>query len=119
MGIREFLRPNAKKAAIYDIIILVVILGWGTFSANPNVLIITSTFLSLPRFLFHPANAALLAPPVLLAYFYFLACIYASAYSWLDSALRRKYPGINAKWEKRRRAAKSKKAKGFLSMPGK
>jgi hypothetical protein len=54
--------------------------------------------------------------PVTMIYWYILACIYVTVYSWLDSTLRRKYPQINARWEERqaksaRRRAESEQRK--------
>jgi len=54
---------------------------------------------------------ALLKFTIEILYLYVVSCVYVTAYYWIDSMLRRRFPWINAGWEKRMKDAKKGKSK--------
>jgi len=104
MCIRSFLKPTKGKVAVFVLLLLFMAYIWNTrmsgFGYNPwdnaDFLLIMSVPMAVP-FLLLPTG---LGSFLLFPYWYLIACIYISAYNWLDSTLRRKCPQINARWEK-------------------
>ena len=109
MGIKSFFMPTKGKAALFVVITIFLVAVWTTRiagfgvnpAANPDVLVMIFALLSFP-IIFQPVYATPLSLLVLV-YVYVIACIYANAYCWLDSSLRRKYPKINARWAQRKK----------------
>ena len=107
MGVKGFLNPTKGKIAtlIFMAIIFFLIYyfrmsGYGADPyASMDLPVMIFVFLSFPLVIF--SRSFLLYPSSIFVfiYWYILACVYVTAYHWLDSNLRKKYPQINARWE--------------------
>jgi len=107
MCIKGFLRPSRGKIGFFVILVMVlaILSSWaffqlyvGIFNFWAAIIVLISYPFVLVQGLFIPYSIyPFIAEGIFL---YILACIYVTAYNWLDSTLRRKCPQINARWEK-------------------
>jgi hypothetical protein len=108
---RGFLNPAKGKFAVFALFLLLMLLFlciYGMPAApcipEPSLFSYIVIFISLPYFIALCAFSLQFWHAILLAavYWYILACVYVTAYNWLEGSLRRKYPWINPKSRDRR-----------------
>lgn len=105
MGIAEIFSPTKGKAVLFIILILFSFAIPSRFPELDLVTLLQFFFLLpyLPALLILPEFAVQCSALFIeLVYLYFLACVYVEGFVSIESSLRKKFPGINRGWKKRR-----------------
>lgn len=109
MVLMKILSPTKGKAVLFVILILFTFAIPFRFPALDIVTLLQFFFLLpyLPALLILPGSVAVWCSALFieLVYLYFLACVYVKGFLSIESSLRRRFPGINRGWKKRRHRA--------------
>jgi hypothetical protein len=106
MGIMRIFSPTKGKAVLFIILILFSFAIPFRFPPLDFITLLQFFFLlpCLPALLILPESVAVQCSALFieLVYLYFLACVYVEGFVWIESSLRKKFPGINRGGKNRR-----------------
>jgi len=105
--LKSFLKPTKGKIILFVIITLFLTIVWITRIAvhgadaflNPDIWVTIAAPFIAPLVVFHAFFVNSPGPIILAVYWYVVSCIYVAAWVWIDGAVKKKFPRLNAGWK--------------------